>query len=215
MGMFDTIISEMPLPDFPEDLEFTNMQSKSTPAQAMVKYKIASDGQVYEEQCEYEWINNDSIVGGHFNTISSEWVPCNFTKDIEFYQYYQHKDYTYENDIAFETGNVHYLAKVVKGKVIDLKCTGKLEPIKLSDEEVTQKRIRYEEGSRKAREKMVKNRKENPSVSQRLVDEITNLIDSRPAISDQSDYIKVINGIEKLIEEWRDKHDPWYEKENV
>lgn len=215
MGLFDMIISEMPLPDFPEDLEFTNIQSKCTPAQAMVKYKIASDGQMYEEKSEYEWVEDESILGGHFNTLYSEWVPCNFTKEIVFYQYWHHEDYDYQNSIAFETGNVHYKATVVNGKVTDVKCTGKVLPVKLTDEEVEERLRRYEESSRKVKEKMTKSRKESPTPTQKLVDDISNQIANKPAISDQSDYIKVINNIEKLIEEWRDKHDPWYEKEKV
>ena len=54
---------------------------------------------------------------------------------------------------------------------------------------------------------------EVPLPTQKLVDDIDNLINNKPAIADQSDYIQIINNIQKLIAGWRETNDPCYEKE--
>jgi hypothetical protein len=216
MGMFDNIKVDMDLPEWPEELKIKSFQTKSTPSQAMVNYRIGVHGNLYQENCEYKWVDDTSIVGGHFDTTESEWVFCShISQVITFYLYWNHPDYTYDQGFYFESGCIEYSAKIVKGRVTSIECIEKKLPVKLSDEEVEIKRAEYEKNAKVTRERMIESRKLHPTHSQKLADDIASLIENKFAISDQSDYIKIINGIEKLISEWRDKHDPWYEKEKV
>jgi hypothetical protein len=161
-------------------------------------------------------VDDASIVGGHFDTTESEWVFCShISQVITFYHYWNHPDYTYDQGFYFESGCIEYSAKIVKGRVTSIECIEKKLPVKLSDEEVEIKRAEYEKNAKVTRERMIESRKLHPTSNQKLADDIASLIENKFAISDQSDYIKIINGIEKLISEWRDKHDPWYEKEKV
>ena len=48
-----------------------------------------------------------------------------------------------------------------------------------------------------------------PTTTEKLVDDIDNLIKNKPAIYDRSDLISILNKISGRIEEWREKHDFW------
>jgi hypothetical protein len=56
MGMFDSLICEMELPEFPEGVEITTFQTKSTPNQSMSTYKITADGNFLEKHSKSEYI---------------------------------------------------------------------------------------------------------------------------------------------------------------
>lgn len=216
MGMFDIIKVEMDLPEWPEELKIKSFQTKTTPLQAMLNYKITVDGNLYQENCEYKWVDDTSIIGGYFDTDKSEWVFCDhITQVITFYHYWNHPDYTYDQGFYFESGCIEYSAKIVNGRVASIKCIEKKLPVKLNDEEVEVKRAEYDKNLKVTRDRLIESRKLHPTSSQKLVDAIAYLIDNKYAIPDQSDYFKIINSIEKLISEWRDKNDPWYEKEKV
>jgi hypothetical protein len=61
---------------------------------------------------------------------------------------------------------------------------------------------------------MRERRMNRPSTTEELVDDIDSLIKNKPAIFDRSDLISTLNKISDRIEEWRKKHDFWY-NENI
>lgn len=215
MGLFDWIKCEMPLPEWPEDMSVETFQTKSLPAMCMATYKIAADGYLYLKKEESEWIDDpNDMLGGYFKYGKAEWCRCDeFTGVITFYEYFQHRNYTTDRSEYFEIGHIDYQAKIVNGKVEAIVCSENIEPKELSGEELAKKLADSAERVKEFRQRSIKYRKENPSPTQKLMDDIDNLINNKPAIADQSDYIQIINNIQKLVAGWRETNDPWYEKE--
>lgn len=63
-------------------------QSKSTPAQAMIKYELRDDNTLWREECDSEWIKDDNaFLGGYLNDFNHRWVFCEeFIGEIRFYR---------------------------------------------------------------------------------------------------------------------------------
>ena len=212
--MFDYLICEMQLPEWPEDISVGTFQTKSLPAMCMATYKIASDGYLYLKKEEAEWVDNpEDVIGGYFKYGKAEWCRSDeFTGIISFYEYFHHRNYTTDESDRFEIGHIDYQAKIANGKIESLVCSENVEPKELSEEELAKKLADRAEHLKNIRQRNIKYRKENPSPTQKLMDDIDNLINNKPAISDQSDYIKIINNIQKLVTGWREIHDPWHQK---
>lgn len=86
MGMFDHLICEVPLPDGHSPTEV--FQTKDTPAQTIVTYRITADGELLERQVETQWVEDpDAMFGGHLREVegTERWVPVPYHGDIEFY----------------------------------------------------------------------------------------------------------------------------------
>jgi len=216
MGMFDTLICEMELPEFPEGVEVTDFQTKSTPNQSMSTYKITADGDVLEKHSKYEYIeparNMDSWLDaiGAYEEVDVDWRPCHFTADIEFYEYWKHPDYDPDDAMYFETGFIRYSAFIDEGKCTSIKVVEKRLPVEYTYEEVQAKCITAEKQREEFRKSMHERRMNRPSITEELVDDIDNLIKNKPAIFDRSDLISTLNKISGRIEQWREKHDFWY-----
>lgn len=211
MSMFDYIRCEMPLPEWPEGKKQYALQTKSFDNPCMSNYEIAADGflYIYSRECEYS--KDDSVTGISYQPLPAKrHVVKHFSGIIEFYEYYNHPNYTYDQAYAFEAGNIHYEVEVKEGVVGEIRCVSKVEPRELSDEEIEAKAKKYREQVQANRERMIQYRKENPSPTQKFADDLSNIISPRTAISDVNDYIKIINEVEKRIKEWRVEHDPWF-----
>jgi hypothetical protein len=212
MGMFDYLICEMPLPDYPDFDKVYTFQTKCTPAQCMTTYKITEDGSLFVKKAKHKWIENDSLVGGYMQETGVEWVFCDhYTGEIIFYDYYVHPEYTTANSDEFDIGCIEYAAVIVDSKVIKLVCRKNVAPVHLSKEEVEARRKKSEIIIAENRRKMIQYRKDNPSTMQKLADDINGFIKMKPVVYDQSDLIKIVNKIEQRLLEWRKDHDPWHE----
>ena len=212
MSMFDYLICEMPLPDYPDFDKVYTFQTKCTPCQCMTTYKILEDGRLFVKKAKHKWIENDSLVGGYMQEIDVDWVFCDhYTGEIIFYDYYVHSDYTTDTSDEFDIGCIEYNAVVVDSKVTKLVCTKNVAPVHLSKEEVEDRRKKSEIAVAENRRKMVQYRKDNPSLIQKFADDIDNLVKNKPAIYDQSDLVTILNKIEERVLEWRKINDPWHE----
>jgi len=211
--MFDYIICEMPLPDYPEGYEVRSFQSKETPHQGMVTYKITVDGHLLLERVVSEWKEcSDSPTGFIENELSKEWVVLSdHTGSFEFYDYRRHPEYEYEYHHHYEAGLFRYKAIVENGKVLKIIPIEIKLPRKLSNEEVVDLAEAREKAWEENKKRMVELRKSHPSKTQKMVDTIDNLIHNKPAIFDRSDLISILNNISSTIAEWRKDNDPWYE----
>jgi hypothetical protein len=212
MGMFDYLICEMPLPDYPDFDKVYTFQTKCTPSQCMTTYKINKDGSLFVKKSEQKWVEDDSLVGGHMEETDVKWVVCdNYTGQIVFYDYYVHADYTTNTSDEFDIGCIEYTAVIIDSKVAKLVCTKNVAPVHLSKEEVKARRKKSEIAIAENRQKMFQFRKDNPSAMQKFADDIDNLIKSKPVLYDQTDLIKIINNIQQRVLKWREIHDPWHE----
>jgi len=211
--MFDYIICEMPLPNYPEGFEVKSFQSKETPCQGMVRYKITVDGHLLLERIVSEWKEcSDSPIGFIENELGKEWVfQSDYTGSFEFYDYRRHPEYEYDYHHHYEAGLFLYKAIVENGKVrkiipIEIKLPRKLSQEEIDDREEARMRA-WEENKKR----MVELRKNHPSKTQKMVDTIDDLIHNKPAIFDRSDSFSILNNISSTIAEWRKDNDPWYE----
>lgn len=212
MGLFDYLICEMPLPDYPDFDKVYTFQTKCTPSQCMTTYKILEDGRLFVKKAKHKWIKNDSLVGGYMQEVDVEWVLCDhYTGQIVFYDYYVHDDYTTNTSDEFDIGCLEYTAVIIDSKVTKLVCTKNVAPVHLSKEELETRRKKNEIAVAENRRKMVQYRKDNPSAIQKFADDIDNLIKSKPVLYDQSDLMKIINKIEQRVLKWREINDPWHE----
>jgi len=221
MSMFDNLICEMELPEFPSECLERSFQTKSTPNQSMSTYKITANGDVLEKHSKYEYIeparNMDSWLDaiGAYEEVDFDWRPCHFTADIEFYEYWKHPDYDPDDAMYFETGFIRYSAFIDEGKCTSIKVVEKHLPVEYTYEEVQAKCIAAEKQREEFRKSMHERRMNRPSTTEELVDDIDNLIKNKPAIFDRSDLISTLNKITGRIEEWREKHDFWYNEKNI
>ena len=210
--MFDYLICEMPLPNYPDFDKVYTFQTKCTPCQCMTTYKIRKDGSIYVKKSDQKWVEDDSLVGGHMEEIDVKWFPCvNYTSQIVFYDYYVHDDYTTNTSDEFDIGCLEYTAVIIDSKVTKLVCTKNVAPVHLSKEELETRRKKNEIAVAENRRKMIQYRKDNPSAIQKFTDDIDNLIKSKPVLYDQSDLMKIINKIEQRVLKWRETNDPWHE----
>jgi len=131
MGMFDSIQCKYKLP-LPKKLmelkgfDFSNhtFQTKSL-EDSLSYFEIRKDGKLYEEVCEYKWVEGDpkakSVMSriGHRKTVSSNFVfRKNFTGVINFYDSIQ------DGDSAKELKNdywIEFSALVKNGKITEIK----------------------------------------------------------------------------------------------
>lgn len=202
----------MPLPDYPDFDKVYTFQTKCTPCQCMTTYKIREDGRLFVEKAKHRWIENDSLLGGYMEETEVEWVPCDhYTGEIVFYDYYTHSDYTTDTSYEFEIGCIEYTAIIIDSKVTKLACTKNVAPVHLSKEEVEERRQKNEIAIAENRKKLIQYIKDNPSLTQKFVDDIDNLIKNKPAIYDQSDLVTILNKVHEKVLEWRSVNDPWHE----
>lgn len=208
--MYDYIECKMPLPEWPSGKKVSNFQTKSFSNPCLNHYRINEDGTLFLRSIENLFEKDVGPTG-----VSCQELPARYSRTyhnglIQFYEYYHHADYTIQNAYAFEIGHIEYAAKVEHGRVVSLWVISKQEPRELSNEELEEKARLYESKVEAVRREQIKNRREHPTATQKFVDTISDLINNKSAIADQSDYIRVINRIEELVKDWREQNDPWF-----
>jgi len=85
-------------------------------------------------------------------------------------------------------------------------------PIEYTYEEVQAKCIAAEKQREEFRNSMKERRMNQPSTTEKFVDDIDSLVKNKPAIFDRSDLISILNKIDDCVQEWREKHDIWYDE---
>jgi hypothetical protein len=87
MGMFDTIKIEKIIPGF-TDIPECEFQTKSLD-NCMCHYIITSNGELYREEWDYEWIDDETkFFGGHSEKIEESYrrvYLTDFHGDVIFY----------------------------------------------------------------------------------------------------------------------------------
>lgn len=236
--MFDNITVGTTLPDLPQELTdmwreqgdiFHVFQTKDTPNQAMSNYKIDGAGLLWIQKTEGHWedgkpVSEDASIGeklasmGRFVTDKKWWEEENFTGAINFYDSLNHPEF-YECELAsqsndwmrFEYGWIEFQALFDKGKLVkDIELIEYKEPRKLSDEELEERESKRKQNRQEIAASMRKNRREMPTVEQKLIDNIDRECKLVECIMDEDDNSLAISNIRLLIKEYRKKHDPWY-----
>lgn len=98
MGMFDYLIYRK-----------KQYQTKDTPSQTLDYYQLRDDNTLWFENYDPEWIDEDSMFGGHISKKNKRWELCeDITDKIRFYRSLGSDEWE-----EFE-------ATIVKGKVIEI-----------------------------------------------------------------------------------------------
>ena len=234
MGMFDYIKCEYPLAELPQPVidrwqgaENVAFQTKDTPEQGMVLYKIDASGQLWQQHKTSRWAepvdaNSESVMDrvGHLETLSTWWEKEAFTGGIDFYESYHHEEYPKGEPLGseewkrFVNGWIEYTAVFLRGQLVgDVEVSRNEQAKKMTAEEFEAKQKEWEASRKEWDDRFKKNRKEHPTSEQKLIDGIYNYI--KPfsiAIAGQKDCM--IEEIMNRIDAYRDVHDRHYEKTN-
>ena len=232
MGMFDYIKCEYPLQSLPQrlvdqwagDITF---QTKDTPNQYMSLYKIDADGKLWYEERETEWVEptdleSESFIDriGHQKTISTTWKQINFSGAINFYESYNHENYKSDYNGGdgrewqrYESGWIEYKALFKNDQLITIDLTKDEKPQELTDEELKAKREKWDAQRAEMKAVFAKSRKEHPSPEHKLIDKIYDITAEAEKfeLQEREWHVKEIL---RLIKEYREKIDIWYEPNN-
>jgi hypothetical protein len=224
MGLFNyiQIDDSIKLPDFPNELDrrLTVFQTKDLDDNAMMHFNITSNGQLEIFKQEGEWVNNSGIkfFGAEFRVDKERWEPYDFTGNILLYESYKHPDdidpsWEDDNYYRFERGWVEYSAKFLNGKLVEpIKLVNIKPASKRTDEELKQFLEICRIHRDNSLEKLKKQRRDNPTDEQRLIDDIDDLLNDKWAIQTVEDSGRTLNRIREKIEQYREKHDRFYER---
>jgi hypothetical protein len=232
MGMFDYIKCEYLLPELPqkvidcwEGAENVAFQTKDTPEQGMVLYKIDATGQLWQQHKTTRWVepvdeNSESIMSrlGHLETLSTWWEKEAFTGGIDFYESYHHDEYPKGEPLGseewkrFVDGWIEYTAVFLRGQLVgDVEVSRNEASKKLTDDEYEAQLKQWAESRKEWDDRFKLRRKEHPTPEQKLIDGIYNYV--KPfsiTISGQRDPL--IEEIIGRIDLYRETHDRYYEK---
>ena len=222
MGMFDFIMCEYPIDThellikaqkgFP--LQY---QTKDTPDQSMSHYKIDKDGILWKNYFESEWTKDiEHFLGGYFKTTSEEWRKESFSGEINFYEGVPHPDrHSLDQNskdywLRYKSGWIEFKAIFLKGYLVGvIELITKQDPERLSDEEVEESISRLEENRKRTQLSNRKNRKEQPTPEQELIDRI---YDAVVCETDTQWESHTLNKVVEYIKEYREKYDKFYEE---
>jgi hypothetical protein len=238
--MYDYIRVGTTLPELPDavishwgdkvsDIAF---QTKDTPNQAMLTYRIDGTGQLWLKKVEGHWEEGKEVAEdapfsekmaamGHF-VVDSEWYEkeC-FSGNIRFYESYNHPEYHELDDHAgdsdewmrFVRGWIEYSTLFKDGKLVgDIELVKHEEPQKLTDEELAESKAKVAANRAKWEDIFKENRKKYPTAEQKLIDNIDRETKLAYAIFDEEDLSNALSNIRFLIKEYREKYDKWYEQ---
>ena len=230
MGMFDYYdIDVSLLPSVPPELPTKDgrcvFQTKDTYAQGMLRYVQDRCSVLMLKKVIGEWVDGkrieksteNSIMDvinsfGHFVQTDVTYEPQSYSGTICFYTSLRHPES--DGSDRYKNGWIEYVATYTNGYLlkIELDSDASSSPRKLTDKELQEERDYIEECRNESRERLIKSRKQFPTQEQRLIDSISTLIDDRESMYDTADLIRTINNIQQLIEEYRERHDPFYTK---
>lgn len=232
MGMFDYIKCEYLLPELPqkvidswEGAENVAFQTKDTPEQGMVFYKIDDAGQLWQQHKTTQWVepvdpNGESIMDrvGHLETLSTWWEKEALTGSIDFYESYHHDEYPKGEPLGsdkwkrFTDGWIEYTAVFLRGQLVDnIEVSRNEFARKLTDAEYETQIEEWAKSRKEWDDNFKKRRKDHPTSEQKLIDGIYDYVKPFSInISGQRDPL--IEEIIGRIDMYRDTHDRYYEK---
>ena len=207
MGMFDYLKCEYKLPDLGSgaDNDWISspsifFQTKDTPSQTMSTYIISPNGELFEDYSAWNKEYQKSSIGGV----------------IRFYETMRHPDDNMDffgGDNPYEMGWVELEAVFNNGNLVgEISLVEFRKPKKLSEEEFLEQKKANEQWQEDNAKNQREWRKESPSPSQKLIDSIYLALDPCFAISEIEDLSSSLEKIKTLINEYRQKHDQWYEQ---
>lgn len=121
MGMFDNIKCSYMMPI--KGLNTEIFQTKSTPAQMLDHYEIREDGTLWHENYDVEDRSDPSAEGskrfaGMMTRVNKRWeFEDNFTGEIRFYTYLEHRDINNKDDEFNEDLWIEFISFFVKGRI--------------------------------------------------------------------------------------------------
>jgi hypothetical protein len=221
----------MPLPEIPQSVidvwGITSgdviFQTKDTPSQAMLRYKIDSAGLLWVQKVDGYWTEKEEVSAdasfsekinamSHFVVEKKWWEQDYYSGSINFYESFKHPEQTHDTYYGrFEYGWVEYRGLFKNGALLgDIELVEIKQPVKLTDEELKEKQKKARTVKREIQSWLKKDRKENPTPPQKLVDDIDRELKLVETIMDESDIIHALNNIKTLIKTYRKKYDQWY-----
>lgn len=112
MGLFDTVIVEMPLPG---GIERDDFQTKDFDFPSMERYRIDAEGRLFHEAYDIEDRSDPTKTGfaryaGSLTRVNQRWEPCDFIGALHLFDYDQTQD----------PKAIEFIALVDHGQVIKL-----------------------------------------------------------------------------------------------
>jgi hypothetical protein len=110
----------------------------------------------------------------------------------------------------FECGWIEYDLVFYHGKLDEIIFTKDEKPVERTDDEVEHLLKESERVRKEVDERLSKNRKDNPTPEQKLIDSIDEITQRNYVIPEIEDYYTDLVEIKEKINEYRNKHDRWY-----
>lgn len=229
MGMFDyfTIDTSL-LPMVPSELKvkengtFT-FQTKDTATQGMVNYIQERDCKLSLEKKDGYWKEgppanenasfSDRIASLGEYVYTDTWYEDQYFRGIiTFYTHLRHSED--DGSGRYVHGWIEYAAGYRNGFIEEIVVDQYTPPKVLTDKELAERDAAAEAARTAAYNRSVERRMTSPTNSERLIDQISDLVAAKESLYDETDLVRVINNIQQLIEEYREKHDPYYKLPN-
>lgn len=219
MGMFDYISFDesIELPDFPKELDRNKLQFQTKDLKCcMMNFVVNSEKLLHFHKEEGEWFDNPNIkfLGKEFKVDREWWDFYDFTGEVHFYDSVKHPEKFSEEyePFRYRCGWIEYVAHFWKGELKQINLHRYDEPTKLSDKELEELRELQKQNREKLDRQIRENRKNNPSIEQKLIDDIDNIVNFDNIMMSSEDFNDKLRKINDKITEYRTKHDTYYEK---
>jgi hypothetical protein len=212
MGNFNTIefSSKIVFPELPIRVEPVFQTKDLNDSHYFTNFIVDESGKLMQNCSESVWVDDESMLfKGYYKTVR-EWTEhFKYNGKLNVYTNYKHIKYTppesyTEEDWTFDDGWIEYEVQFVHGiaMVDNIKVISHEKPVMRSPEEAQAKMEEVlsirEERHKQYTESSIARRRDNPTPEQILIDDIYEHTDNT--------YIKA------QIEEYRTKHDKYYEK---
>lgn len=212
MGTFNTITfsDKIIFPELPLRVDPYFQTKDLNDSHYFAYFTVDENGKLIENCIEYVWVEDEStIFKGHFKKVKEWTEDYKYNGTLNVYTDYKHSKYKRpdsfkEEDWTFVSGWIEYNVPFVNGiaMVDDIKLVSHEKPVMRTPEEAHAKKLEVlamrEERSKTYEEDSIARRRDHPTPEQTLIDDIYEHCDNR--------YIK------ERIEEYRTKHDKYYEK---
>lgn len=212
MGTFNTITfsDKIIFPELPLRVDPYFQTKDLNDSHYFAYFTVDENGKLIENCIENVWVEDESaIFKGHFKKVKEWPEDYKYNGTLNVYTDYKHSKYKRpdsfkKQDWTFDSGWIEYNVPFVNGiaMVDDIKLVSHEKPVMRTPEEAHAKKLEVlairEERSKKYEEDSIARRRDHPTPEQTLIDDIYELCDNR--------YIK------ERIEEYRTKHDKYYEK---
>ena len=221
MGLFNslTIDESITLPDLPPEINRKTLmfQTKDLDENLMLNFRVNSEKKLEIFKDEGHHVENPDIpfFGMEFVVEKEWWEHYDFTGKINIYESYKHAN---DNEFKlnksrlfkFECGWIEYDLVFYHGKLDEIIFTKDKKPVERTDDEVEHLLKESERVRKEVDERLSKNRKDNPTPEQKLIDSIDEITQRNYVIPEIEDYYTDLVEIKEKINEYRNKHDRWY-----